>query len=274
VNELQDWVGRETTSAARIEAHVANQMAVTLDRDPGFRDGDLLPPGWHWLYFHDLVPSSDMGIDGHPRLGLILPPVPLQGRMWAGGELHFEAPVVIGSELTRVSTIRSIETKTGRSGPLCFVTVEHRIRAGGEPAITEQQSIVYRDAAAPRSPSASPPGPDQADWSRRWSFDPITLFRYSALTFNGHRIHYDPDWARRVEGYPGLVVQGPLIATLLLDLAAQVGRPLGHFTYRARSPVFLPQDFTVNATAVGDDTNLWVTTSDGRLAMDGRASPT
>jgi 3-methylfumaryl-CoA hydratase len=243
-------------------------MAATLDRDPSFREGDELPPAWHWLYFHDIAKASDLGPDGHPNLGIFMPPVPLPRRMWAGGTLVFHAPLLLGTTVQRTSVVRSISAKTGRSGPLCFVGVEHTLTTEGRLNLVEEQTIVYRELASATEPGTAKPAPTDADYSRRYALDSTALFRYSALTFNGHRIHYDVDYCREVEGYPNLVIHGPLIATLLLDLYLQQGKPLGRFTYRARSPLFLPQAFTVNGKPNGRSAELWASDHEGGLAME------
>jgi 3-methylfumaryl-CoA hydratase len=271
-----DWegcIGRRTTLSAYLAPGPANQLAVTLDREPDLAPGDALPPGWHWPYLQDLVRASDLGDEGHPRLGIVMPPVPLPRRMWAAGSLRFEAPLVIGTTVERATTIRSIVPKDGRSGRLCFVTVEHELRSGGELRVLEEQTIVYRDAPRPGEQPPAPPAPTDARFSAAWRLDEVALFRYSAATFNAHRIHYDADYCRDVEGYPGLVVHGPLIATLLLDLAVREERPLGRFTYRARHPLFLPHGFTVNGRADGDTTSLWAADHRGGLAMEAEAAP-
>ena len=277
--EWDDWVGRETRSKAWLDAAQANRMAATLDREPTFTDGDALPAAWHWLFFHDIVPASKLGGDGHPALGVTMPPVPLPRRMWAGGRLEFEAPLVLGEVAERVSRISKITPKEGRSGKLVFVTVDSEVSQGGEVKVRERQDIVYRELTS--SGSATPPtAPDGAQFTDTWQVNSTTLFRYSALTFNGHRIHYDVDYARDVEGYDNLVIHGPLIATLLLDAAARNGHDVAGFSYRAKSPLLLPGAFTVNGS-VGTDVadgesgeteaktgTLWAATPEGRLAMD------
>jgi 3-methylfumaryl-CoA hydratase len=267
-----DWIGRTRTASEVLDAATARKMQATLDRGPTLEDGATLPPAWHWLYFHDVAAASDLGPDGHVRLGIVMPPVGLPRRMWAGGTLELHAPLVLGETAERVSTIRSIETKHGRTGSLVFVTVEHEIRQGGRPCVSERQDVVYR--AMPTEPFRSDPepAPDAADLRASWQFDTVALFRYSALTFNGHRIHLDADHTRTVEGYPDLVVHGPLIATLLLDLAVRHDRPLHRFDYRARHPLFVDQPFTVNGRVDGDATELWAAGPHGGLAMSARAT--
>jgi 3-methylfumaryl-CoA hydratase len=268
MSDWQDWIGTSSTSEAHLDTAQANLMAVTLDRDPGFRAGDQLPPAWHWLYFHDLVKASNLGADGHPQLGIVMPPVPLPRRMWAGGSFVFHMPLRLGDMVQRTSVVRSISAKTGRSGPLYFVGVEHTLRTHGALSLVEEQTIVYRELSSDAAATQAQPAPAGADYTRRHTLDSTALFRYSALTFNGHRIHYDLDYCRAIEGYPNLVIQGPLIATLLLDLYVQQGQPLKRFSYRAKSPLFLPHAFTVNGKADGRTARLWASDHEGGLAME------
>src|SRR3954454_8145675 len=200
-SELGSWVGRVTKSTVLLDADQCNRMAVTLDRPPSFADGDPLPPGWHWLYFHEAVEASRLGQDGHPALGVTMPPVPLDKRMWAAGALTFHESPRLGQSATRTSTIRDIRQKDGRTGALYFVTVDHEVSVDGRgTAVTEEQSIVYRALDA-ESSGKPPAAPTDQEFSRRWELNTTSLFRYSALTFNAHRIHYDADYARDVEGY-------------------------------------------------------------------------
>jgi 3-methylfumaryl-CoA hydratase len=271
MTEWKSWIGRQDTSDDVLDPQQANRMAVTLDREPTFGAGDPLPPAWQWLYFHDIVPASQLGEEGHPRLGVIMPPVPLPRRMWAGGRLDFFEPLRLGDRVERVSTIRSITPKEGKSGPLYFVTVEHEFNTNGQRNLLEQQTIVYREMSSTAEPVRALATPTAAEFTTKWSLDNTALFRYSALTFNGHRIHYDADYSRAVEGYPNLVIHGPLIATLLLDLAHREGRQIGRFTYRARNPLFLPSAFTVNGASIPGGTRLWAANDSGGLAMEAEA---
>ncbi len=272
MSDWEDWLGRRTVSTIRFDVEHVNRMAVTLDRTPHFNVGDVLPPAWHWLYFHDFVKASDLGDEGHPRLGLIMPPMPLPRRMWAGGMIKFRAPIYVGDTLEKSSTIRSITPKQGRTGLLYFVTVEHTLGAQGEIKLFEEQSIVYREMSTGEAVAQARPAPTDADFSYEYALNSTALFRYSALTFNGHRIHYDLDYCRDIEGYPNLVVHGPLIATLLLDLYVQQGLPLTIFRYQARSPLFLPQPFRVHGKRDGQSTKLWASNHAGGLAMDAEVS--
>ena len=269
-NDWQSWIGRETHSEAHFDPMQANRMAVTLGREPEFQEGDLLPHAWHWLYFHDLVPAGKLGRDGHPALGVTMPPVPLERRMWAAGALHFNAPLRLGDRATRTSRIASIVPKSGRSGELYFVTIESEVAVDSRVALRETQSIVYRELTSGGS-GAAIPAPAAADFSSGWELDTVALFRYSALTFNSHRIHYDADYARDIEGYSGLVIHGPLIATLLLDAAKHNAPPIRSFEFRAKSPLLLPDPFTVHGTRDPDAVKLWATNADGGLAMEASA---
>ena len=219
---LKDWIGRseEVSDIATATPYAA--LSATFDR-PAERPavGTPLPALWHWLYFLPLHRQSEIGPDGHARRGGFLPPVPLPRRMWAGSQFEFHQPLAIGDAMTRTSTIHDVSEKTGRTGPLVFVKVRHEIRRAGEAeiALTEFHDIVYREA--PKPDDVAPPpkaAPASSTWEKQWVPDDVLLFRYSALTFNGHRIHYDRKYVTEVEGYPGLVVHGPMIATLLLDL--------------------------------------------------------
>ena len=201
-----------------------------------------------------------------------MPPFSLPRRMWAGGSIQWLKPLRLGSAAQRTTTIGSIAQKQGRTGPLIFTTIEHVVTQDGDICIQENQNIVYR-AAANDSVSTSPElASTESDFAQDWKFGSTELFRYSALTFNGHKIHYDPDYTRDVEGYPGLVVHGPLLATLMLDLVALHGRPLTRFEYRAKSPVTLPHGLTTHGRIDGSSTQVWVAHENGALAMAGTVS--
>jgi len=277
-DELQAWVGRSEEQRDDARRGPALRLAATLDRaDLGARlesGSDPLPPCWHWLYFLPCAPQSALAADGHPARGGFLPPVALPRRMWAGSRLEFVEPIAFDVPLTRTSTIMAIENKSGRSGALTLVTVRHEIRAGGRLALSDEHDIVYRDAAPPGlAPAAAPPrdAPARvAEFRRTIVPDPVLLFRYSALTFNGHRIHYDRTYVTQVEGYPGLVVHGPLQATLLLDLLDRElpAARLRRFTFRAIAPLFDTAPFDLCGARDGSTVKLWSLTPDGRVAMD------
>jgi 3-methylfumaryl-CoA hydratase len=277
---LNDWIGRSESTDDTAQLSPALALAATLDHaGGGLAEGAALPPLWHWLYFLPLHRQSQIDADGHARRGSFMPPVPLPRRMWAGSELQFHAPLRIGDKLQRTSTIDDIRDKAGRSGRLVFVRVRHELRRHGEaaPALVEFQDIVYRETqragdVAP-APTAAPEG---AVWRREIVADPVLLFRYSALTFNGHRIHYDRPYATAQEGYPGLVVHGPLIASLLLDLLGRE-RPdaeVAAFRFKALRPIFDGRAFRVcgSPAADGKSVPLWAADADGWLAMDASAT--
>ena len=273
---LQDWIGRQETTDDCITAAPLTGWRATLDTPDGpAQPGDALPPLAHWLYFLPQPRASDIGPDGHARRGGFLPPVDLPRRMWAGGRVRFHQPLRVGEAVRRVSTIKDVREKTGRSGALVFVVVEHRIDGPGGLAVVEEHDIVYRDPPAADAPPPSPRVVDKpAVWHEPMCADPVLLFRYSALTFNGHRIHYDRTYAVEEEGYPGLVVHGPLIATLLADFAARHtgGRPLTRFDYRVERPIFDVDPFSLNGAPVGDGTaELWSLDHSGAVSMSAEA---
>ena len=274
---LRGWVGKKEVRSDSLTAWPIAALAATLDEPELAVDiGSPVPNGWHWIFFLEAKPASELGSDGHPKRGGFLPPVPLPRRMWAGGRLEFIQPLKIGDPITRESEILSVELKSGRSGTLVFVTVRHTIKAAGTIAIIEEQDIVYREAAQKGEPlPPGKPAPGNAAWSRRVMPDSTLLFRYSALTFNGHRIHYDKDYATNEEHYPGLVVHGPMQATLLLDLCRQnARRTLKQFEYRAQHPLFAGRAFTVNGNfdAAASQADLWTANDAGNYAMRGAAS--
>lgn len=275
---LQSWIGRSESLTETLAPFPANALAATLDRaDPAFAAGAPLPPLWHWLHFLPLSPLAEAGPDGHPARGGFLPPVPLPRRMWAGSRLSFPAPLRIGAEATKTSTVKSVTMKDGRSGPLVFVTVRHVVTSGGVAAIDEEHDIVYREnAPAGVAPPPPPAAPADATFERMITPDPVLLFRYSALTFNSHRIHYDQPYVTAVEGYPGLIVHGPLIATMLLDnlRRAHPERRVTGFTFKAVSPLFDVAPFTVCGRLAPDGGNahLWARRTDGGLAMEATAT--
>ena len=277
--KLQDWVGRSEQVSDIATATPYAALSATFDR-PSERPahGTVLPALWHWLYFLPLDGQSGIGPDGHAKRGGFLPPVPLPRRMWAGSQFRFHAPLRIGDAMTRTSTIDSVSEKSGRSGPLVFVRLRHEIRRTGDTpiALTEFHDIVYRQAPGPDD-VATPPraAPPVSTWEKQWIPDAVLLFRYSALTFNGHRIHYDRRYVTEVEGYPGVVVHGPLIATLLLDLLHQhvPDAELVSYEFRALRPVFDTDPFFVCAEphADGKRFHLWARDHEGWLTMDASA---
>ena len=275
-DKLAAWVGRSEAVTDQIDIGRAVAMAATLDSPASPAIGDSLPPLWHWLYFWSAIPASQLGADGHAQRGGFLPPVSLPRRMWAGGRLKFLAPLPVGTQAERVSRIKAIEVKQGKSGPLVFVTVAHDISVQAKLVILEEHDIVYRDVLpVGDSASSAKLAPTDAHWSRQISPDPVQLFRYSALTFNGYRIHYDRTYATKVEGYPGLIVHGPLIASLLTDLVSRElpDRTIGEFSFRAIAPLFDTEPFSVHGRVEpeGRHVVLWAANSRGELAMQAEA---
>jgi 3-methylfumaryl-CoA hydratase len=270
---LAAWVGRSESRTDLVSERETCLLAATLDLPAAPAPGEPQPPLWHWTTFAPMVRASETGADGHPHRGGFMPPVPLPRRMWAGGRLSFHAPLRVGEPATRHSRIADLKLKEGKTGTLVFVTVRHEISGPAGLAISEEQDVVYRAAAVPGdTPPAPPPAPTGAQWSDTVHPDPVLLFRYSALTFNGHRIHYDLAYAREDEGYPGLLVHGPLIATLLAGaLARRSTRPLKRFAFRGLSPLFHDAPFTLNGTIEGAQARLWAANPDGGLAMSAEA---
>jgi 3-methylfumaryl-CoA hydratase len=271
---LQQWVGKTEVKEDMIQPGLASALAATLDRAAPASD---LPPLWHWIYFWVVAPESEIGADGHPQRGGFLPPVPLPRRMWAGGRLTFTAPLALGKPATRTSRILDVAAKNGATGQLAFVTVRHEIAQQGHIAVTEEHDIVYRGLPQPGAAAIAPKqAPVDAAWSRDITPDPVLLFRYSALTFNGHRIHYDRSYVTGVEGYPGLIVHGPLIATLLLDLLHRnmPDAKVAQFSFRAVGPLFDIEPFTVcgRPEEDGRTVRLWAKNSRGELAMQAEAA--
>lgn len=271
---LHEWVGRTMTVADSLRPQPARFMQATLDREPTLSSGDALPPLWHWLYFLEAKRASELGRDAHPKRGGFLPPVALPRRMWAGGRFDFHRPLILGRDVEKRSTIKAITQKEGRTGKLCFVTVEHAIFQDGALALTEEHDIVYREDPAPGTPQPIPvAAPGNPEFSRIVTPTEVALFRYSALTFNGHRIHYDVDYARDVEGYAGLVFHGPLTATLLIDLACdETGKPPKTFAFRGLAPIAGLAPFRVEGRRSEDGIALWAKRDDGALAMTATAS--
>ena len=271
----ESWIGRAEQVADEATRAPALALAATLDRDAsGLERGDPLPPLWHWIYFTPKAPAREIGADGHPRRGGFLPPVSLPRRMWAGGRREFRQPIRIGDALTRTSTIADVRRREGRSGTLVFVTVRHEIGRDGLVLLTEEHDIVYRDLPRPDAPAPEPErAPTDESTARRVVPDPVLLFRYSALTFNGHRIHYDRSYVTEIEGYPGLIVHGPLIATLLIGEAERQrpGLRVGRFEFKAVHPLFDVDPFEVCCRfGSGNGIDLWARDKEGRLAMQAR----
>ncbi len=280
MDDFSPWIGRSETRDDVIGPTPVRALGAMLDDESTPADaGTPLPPLWHWLYFLPLHRQSEIGADGHAKRGAFLPPVPLPRRMWAGSQLEFHTPLRVGDAVRRVSTIADVKSKDGRTGPLVFVKVRHELFANGatDAALTEFHDIVYREARKPDDieppPQAAPAG---AAWLQQIVPDDVLLFRYSALTFNGHRIHYDRRYVTEVEGYPGLIVHGPLIATLLLDLVRRnaPGETVASFRFKAVRPTFDLHPFQVNGQRDGGTVKLWAQDHEGWLTMDATATLT
>ena len=282
VEALNAWVGRSETVEDTVTPTPVVALAATLDHPAAaVAAGTPLPPLWHWLYFLPMHRQSEIGADGHARRGGFLPPVPLPRRMWAGSQFEFRTPLRVGDRVARTSTIDDVRSKSGRTGQLVFVKVRHEVRCNGAsaPALVEFHDIVYRDAQRPDDVAPPPQPAPEGAWRREIVPDDVLLFRYSALTFNGHRIHYDRRYVTEVEGYPGLIVHGPLIATLLVDLLRRE-RPdatLRSFEFRAVRPTFDIAPFRLQGRPVaarpgeGETFALWGEDADGWLTMQATA---
>jgi 3-methylfumaryl-CoA hydratase len=275
------WVGRSETSNDVASHSAKRALAALLDTPESGVGGEKLVPLGHWLQFTPTAATRELGPDGHPKLGGFMPPLDLPRRMWAGSTVEFHSPISVGQQLSRTTTIESITPKNGSSGRLCFVVLRHDVNADDQTALIERQTIVYREAlesdpAAPvasRGPRAATETPDGWDWTRALTPNEITLFRYSALTFNSHRIHYDLPYATGVEGYPGLVVHGPLMATLVVDsfLQNHPSAELTAFEFAARSPVFVGEQIHICGRATNEQSvELAVIAPGGKTAITAR----
>ncbi|GAA3742068.1 3-methylfumaryl-CoA hydratase [Spinactinospora alkalitolerans] len=267
----QRWRPAGTSREETIAADPSTALAGLFDQSSPVRgDGDPLPPLWHWLHFLDRPAESELGPDGHLRDGGFLPPVPRRHRMFAGGRIDIDAPIRAGERVRRESRVAKVEAKTGRSGELLFVTEEHVFTVDGRTRMTEQQDIVYRRAPLPGSAprAAGTPARDGTEepgaaageapdpWRLRLLPTPAMLFRFSALTFNAHRIHYDHPYTTRVEGFPGLVVHGPLLALGLLELPRRLGRTVRHYSFRLRRPCFVDRPVLLTGTPAAEGADL------------------
>ena len=278
-DKLQQWVGRSRQTDDFAAPWPVAALGATLDEDdPDPKMGDAVPPLWHWLYFLEIARQSGIGPDGHAERGEFLPAVPsLPRRMWAGSRLSFDGePLRIGEAIKRVSTIKSVETKTGSTGQMMFVTVLHAISGARGVSCLEEHDIVYREATRPgEQQRPAKPAPTDAAWKKTLAPDPVLLFRFSALTFNGHRIHYDQPYVTGVEGYPGLIVHGPLMGMLQIELGrrSHPKRTISTFEFRALSPAFANAPITVGARQESDGSlTTWVANDKGGLAQQGKVT--
>ena len=267
---MQDAQADHTSQSDIVDVARANALDLALGRSGQFAPGDALPPFYHQIYFWSPVAPDGLGRDGHPKVGGVIPDTGLPRRMWAGGRLQFDHPFRAGVPAEKRTFLEATETKSGRSGPLAFVTLRHEIWQADACCVTEWQDLVYRNDPAPDAPKPAPPqARTDEQSSEQVAFDATLLFRYSALTFNGHRIHYDRDYARQVEGYPGLVVHGPLLAQLLMLKAMRDLGALRFFAFRATSA--LMDHETAELCRNGQE--FWVRGPDGRQNMTAQAVP-
>lgn len=269
--DITGWIGRSELAEDDATPLLARRMAGLLDRDPP-EMGEVWPHCWIWALFWPALRHDATGADGHAARGGFLPPIDLPRRMWAGSRIIAQAPIRVGDHVIRHSTIAKVAEKSGRAGRLCFVTVEHALAVGGESRLTEIQTIAYREATAAAPSAASDPGPGadfEPMWRRRVTPDPVLLYQYSAATFNTHRIHYDHPYATGVEGYPGLVVHGPLTATLLMELLGEnlPSAAPKDFQVTALRPLFTPAPFDLVGRADGGAFRLLALSEDGHPAM-------
>ena len=263
VQKYQAWVGRTEESEDWITPTTVRGVQAMFDMEPVAKAGDPLPPGWHFFYNNPIAPASQLGRDGHPKRGGFLPPVELPRRMWAGSKLAFNAPLRVGDTLKRSSEILSVQGKTGSTGSLVFVGVRHTLRSSSGGETVDEQRIVYREDpkdGANAAPAKKPALPEGAEFSVSSSPDPVMLFRFSALTFNGHRIHYDHPYVTGVEGYPGLVVHGPLIALSMLQAftAKHPGVTVRGFDFTPKSPITVPMEMTAQGRKTANGWDLWM----------------
>lgn len=271
------WIGKQSVTEALVTAYQADALTATLDRDdPAYKEGDEIPPGWHLFYIREVVKLRDTAEDGHPQRGDFLPPINLPRRMWAGTRATYHKPMHVGEMIRNVTTIEAVTPKLGKTGQLVFLRLKHEISGEDGVATTEIQDVVYREEAQPGVVAPEPPpAPGDAVWKRVIQPSPVLLFRYSALTMNSHRIHYDRTYVTEVEKYPGLLVHGPLTFTLLLDLFRRENseRTLKSFAVRAVSPIYDTHDFTIEGAPTGpSEASFWALNKDGRLAMSAQAT--
>jgi 3-methylfumaryl-CoA hydratase len=276
IDHLREWIGRAERSIDIVTAAPVAALSATLDRDdPAPRPGDRLPALWHWLYFLPARRQSELGLDGHVRPGGFLPPVTLPRRLYAGGRVEILHPLLVGDAIERMSRILDVSRKDGRTGPLVFVQVRHEIRSRDRLALTEEHDIVYRDTARPDDPQPPPRrAPDDAAWTSEVHPDDVLLFRYSALTFNAYRIHYDRRFATEAQGHPGLVVHAPLVATLLADLLRRnlPEANVSSFSFRAITALFDTGPFFICGRPDAEGAvKLWARDQTGALAVEATA---
>lgn len=273
VEHLQQWQGKTEQLTEFMAPQPLLRLAATLECPSiNATPGSAIPPLWHWTTFTPLAAQSELGHDGHPKLGGFMPPVPLPRRMWAGGRLHWHGQLQLGDMVEKTTTIQSIKHKAGRSGDLVFALLVHEYRQQGALVLREEQDVVYRAPAKPGDPVPAPtPAPTDPAWSKTVTPSSTMLFRYSALTFNSHRIHYDRPYAMQEEGYGGLVVHGPLLATFLGELLRE-NMPqanIASFSFRAVRPTLDTHPFMVCGKLAedGQSATMWSQDHEGWLTM-------
>jgi 3-methylfumaryl-CoA hydratase len=266
-------LGIADAAVSSLPVEHAQRLAAFLDIDEPLRHGDALPMLWHWAFFTPTTRSSDIGSDGHARLPAVGPTAGLPRRMWAGGRVTASGPLRVGIDAVRRTKVVTAVRKAGRSGPLLVVTLEHEIEQDGRAVVTEQQDLIYRSggAAVPTPVPGEMPGAPDGGWAQERVMDPVQLFRFSALTFNSHRIHFDREYAAAVEGYPGLVVHGPLTALLLAEACKRHGGPIRSFSFRASAPHFADAAFRLLGTRTGEKAELRAIRCDGAVSMEATA---
>jgi 3-methylfumaryl-CoA hydratase len=276
MTDFAAWIGRTREASDLVTPRLMAEFGATFAPHLAPVADGIAPPALHWCLAPETPSAASLGPDGHAAKGGFLPPVPLPRRMWAGGQIETLADLRVGDRVTRTETVRDVAFKAGRSGRLAFVTVDHAVATERGVAIRERQDIVYREmtGSAPAAGKAPPP-PPKAQHRETHVSDPVLLFRYSALTFNGHRIHYDRDYVTKVEGYPGLIFHGPLQAALIVEMAAKLrgGKAPKKFTYRGVQPLFEGSEFSINASDNGaGGMDVWVANAEGQPTMKGVAT--
>ncbi len=275
IDHLRKWIGKIDNVTDYVTPIVEQRYRATLNMDIGNpKDGEPVTSGLHWMLGWNLVKNDELGVDSHPALGEFLPPVPLPRRMWAGSEIKVLKPIRVGDKVVKQSTVADIQVKEGRTGLLCFVTAEYNFLVNDEVTINEKHNIVYRDISKSGGGSGySKEIPEKADLSEKIFMHPTILFRYSAIGFVGHRIHYDHPYTVNEENYPGLIVHGPLQATYLLRAAEKLmGKQVKSFTHKVMAPVFANSEYMVGVDKMDDGSvSCWGATKEFGVTMRAEA---
>ena len=278
LDDLKRSIGNKEVATDVVTAAQANLLRLTFGRpEPELKEGDPLPPGWHVVYFTPRYPPTGLRADGTPASSGLMPDLPLPRRMFAGQTFRFHRPLRIGQTLRQETELTDISLKSGATGTLVFTTTVSRISGPDGLAVEDQRHLVFREEVKAGDRNQAPkrePVPDDVPWRRTITPDAILLFRFSALTFNSHRIHYDHEWATKTEGYPALVVHGPLTQTLLIDFARDHanGRPITSFTTQARAPLFDGTSFELRGRPSATGCDLWAVTPEGTVAMSAQVA--